>query len=100
MNWLFGVDDKDIKLSGLRKCLESFAFGSRKTYRRGNWSIANCGYDLDWELYYRNTPFMGRVAGEHAKFYNSYMPEKLAIKIAGIVESIFECTVDLDETYG
>lgn len=100
MNWLFGVDDKDIKLSGLRKCLESFAFGSRKTYRRGDWSIANGGYDLDWELSYRNRPFMGRVAGEHAKFYNSYMPEKLAIKIAGIVESIFECTVDLDETYG
>lgn len=96
-NWLFNVNDEDIRLSGLRKCIESFMNGSRGRYSRGKWSIANGGYDLEWELYYNNQPFMGKISDEDAKFYHTYMPEKLAYKIAGIVESIFECKVDMSK---
>lgn len=92
-NWLFNVNDEDIKLSGLRKCIEMFCNGSRDRYSRGKWSIAKGGYDLQWELYYNDQPFMG-MTGDEVKFYHTYMPEKLAYKIAGIVESIFDCTVD------
>lgn len=93
-NWLFNVNDEDIKLSGLRKCLDMFNNGSRGRYTRGKWSIANGGYDLDWEIYYNDQPFLGKTANDDAKFYHTYMPVKLAYKIAGIVESIFDCKVD------
>lgn len=99
-NWLFNVQDEDIKLSGLRKCLDLFANGSRGRYTRGKWSIANGGYDLDWELYYNNVPFMERVSGENPKFQHGYMPEKQAMKIVGVVEAIFDCKVDWEEYYG
>ena len=65
-NWLFNVNDEDIRLSGLRKCIESFMNGSRGRYSRGKWSIANGGYDLEWELYYNNQPFMGKISDEDA----------------------------------
>ena len=99
-NWLFNVQDEDIKLTGLKQCIEMFATGSRKKYTRGKWSIANGGYDLDWELYYNNVPFMSKVDGENAKFHNSYMPEKQAMKIVGVIEAIFDCKVDWEEFYG
>lgn len=99
-NWLFNVQDEDIKLAGLRKCLELFANGSRGRYTRGKWSIANGGYDLDWELYYNNVNFMEKVAGKNAKFQHGYMPEKIAMKIVGVVEAIFDCKVDWEEYYG
>lgn len=93
-NWVFNVNDEEIRLSGLRKCLESFLNGSRERYNRGKWSITSGGYDLDWELYYNDQPFMGKEKNDDAKFYHTYMPEKLAYKIAGIIESLFECKVD------
>ena len=99
-NWLFNVQDEDIKLAGLKKCIEMFANGSRKKYIRGKWSIENGGYDLDWELYYNDVPFMSKVSGENAKFHNSYMPEKQAMKIVGVIEAIFDCKVDWEEYYG
>lgn len=99
-NWLFNVQDEDIKLAGLRKCLEMFANGSRGRYTRGKWSIANGGYDLDWELYYNNVNFMEKMSGGNAKFQHGYMPEKIAMKIVGVVESIFDCKVDWEEYYG
>lgn len=99
-NWLFNVQDEDIKLAGLRKCLELFASGSRGRYTRGKWSIANGGYDLDWELYYNNVNFMEKVSGQNAKFQHGYMPEKIAMKIVGVVEAIFDCKVDWEEYYG
>ena len=93
-NWLFNVNDEEIRLSGLRKCLESFFNGSRDRYSRGKWSITTGGYDLEWELYYNDQPFVGKEKDGDAKFYHTYMPEKIAYKIAGIIESIFECKVD------
>lgn len=94
-NWLFGVDDEEIKLSGLRKCLESFINGSRGSYSRGRWKIAEGGYDMEWELYYNDKPFMDKVKNGNPKFQHTYMPEKLAFKIAGVVESVMELTVDM-----
>lgn len=99
-NWLFNVQDEDIKLAGLRKCLDMFANGSRKSYKRGKWSIANGANDLDWELYYNDVPFMERVVGKDPEFQNGYMPEKIALKIAGVVEAIFDCKVDCEKYYG
>lgn len=96
-NWVFGVNDEDIKLSGLRKCLESFNVGSRGRYSRGKWSIASGGYDLEWELYYNDQPFMGKTSNSDAEFYHTYMPEKIALKIAGVVESVMECVVDMSK---
>ena len=55
---------------------------------------------MDWELYYNNVPFMSKVDGENAKFHNSYMPEKQAMKIVGVIEAIFDCKVDWEEFYG
>lgn len=94
-NWLFNVNDEDIKLNGLRKSLESFANGTRGTYTRGKWKIANGGYDKDWELYYNETPFMEKISGQNPVFQHTYMPKKIAYKIAGVVESIFDCKVDM-----
>lgn len=99
-NWLFNVQDEDIKLAGLRKCLDMFANGSRKSYKRGKWSIANGANDLDWELYYNDVPFMERVVGKDPEFQNGYMPEKIALKIAGVVEAIFDCKVNCEKYYG
>lgn len=101
-NWLFNVQDEDIKLAGLRKCLDMFANGSRKSYKRGKWSIAEGGYDLDWQLYYNDVPFMEKEADKNPEFIisKSYMPEKIALKIAGVVEAIFDCKVDLRLYYG
>lgn len=101
-NWLFNVQDEDIKLAGLRKCLDMFANGSRKSYKRGKWSIAEGGYDLDWQLYYNDVPFMEKEADKNPEFIirKSYMPEKIALKIAGVVEAIFDCKVDLGLYYG
>ena len=99
-NWLFRVQDEDIKLSGLRKCLELFATGSRNSYQRGKWRIAEGGYDQEWELYYNNVPFMDKLSGENAKFQHSYMPEKIAMKIVGVVESVFDIKVDYEKYYG
>ena len=98
-NWLFNVQDEDIKLSGLRKCLELFANGTRNVYQRGKWHIAKGGYDQEWELYYNNVPFMDKISGENAKFENGYMPEKIAMKIVGVVESVFDIKVDWEEYY-
>lgn len=101
-NWLFNVQDEDIKLAGLKKCLDMFANGSRKSYKRGKWSIAEGGYDLDWQLYYNDVPFMEKEADKNPEFIisKSYMPEKIALKIAGVVEAIFDCKVDLRLYYG
>lgn len=99
-NWLFNVQNEDIKLSGLRKCLDMFANGSRGTYKRGKWSISNGEHILDWELCYNNVPFMRKVVEENPKFENGYMPEKQAMKIVGVVEAIFDCKVDWEEYYG
>ena len=98
-NWLFNVNDEDIKLSGLKKCLEMFVNGSRGVYTRGKWKIATGGYDMVWQLYYREVPFMERIDGENPKFLHNYMPEKQAMKIVGLVEAIFDCKVDWEEYY-
>ena len=98
-NWLFNVNDEDIKLSGLKKCLEMFVNGSRGVYTRGKWKIANNGYDMDWKLYYKEVPFMERTTGENPKFLHNYMPEKQAMKIVGLVEAIFDCKVDWENYY-
>lgn len=94
-NWLFGVNDEDIKLSGLRKCLESFVNGSRGSYSRGRWRISEGGYDMEWELYYNDKPFMDKTKHSNPKFQHTYMPEKIAFKIAGVVESIMDVVVDM-----
>lgn len=99
-NWLFKVQDEDIKLSGLRKCLELFATGSRNSYQRGKWRIGKGGYDQEWELYYNDAPFMDKVSGGNAAFENGYMPEKIAMKIVGVVESVFDIKVDYEKFYG
>ena len=99
-NWLFKVQDEDIKLSGLRKCLELFITGSRNSYQRGKWRIGKGGYDQEWELYYNDAPFMDKVSGGNAAFENGYMPEKIAMKIVGVVESVFDIKVDYEEFYG
>ena len=92
---LFGVDENDIKLSGLKQCLDAFNNGNRGDYKRGNWKIANGGYDLDWELYVNNVPFMERISGENPSFENTEMPYEIALKIAGVVEAVFDMKVDM-----
>ena len=94
-SFLFGVDENDIKLSGLKQCLDAFNNGNRGDYKRGNWKIVNGGYDLDWELYFNNVPFMERVSGENPSFENTEMPYEIALKIAGVVEAVFDMKVDM-----
>lgn len=96
-NWLFGINDEDIKLSGLRKCLDSFINGSRNSYSRGKWKIGVGGYDKEWELYYNDKPFMDKVKGEDPEFQHTYMPKDIALKIAGVVESIMDCKVNISK---
>lgn len=95
-NWLFNVNDEEIKLSGLRKCIESFVNGSRDKYSRGKWTISS-DTENEWKIYYNGQSFMGMGKDGEIKFYHTYMPEKLAYKIAGIVESIFETPVDMSK---
>lgn len=45
--------DKKLSLKGLRECLRTFDDNGRHA-RRGDWSIGNGGYDLDFEIYYKD----------------------------------------------
>ena len=97
-NWVFGVNDEEIKLSGLRKCIESFISGSRETYSRGKWKISNSNPDYEWEIYYNNQAFIGKKQNtDEVKFYHNYMPEKVALKISGVIESLLDVKVDLSK---
>ena len=50
--------------SQLRELLKTYKNGSRKSYTRGEWSIAEGGYDLWFEIYYKGIPKIQCVDGE------------------------------------
>lgn len=51
----------NISLRGLKQCLEHFDNYSCNWYENKNWQIAVGGYDLTWQLYWKN-PLGGTIA--------------------------------------
>jgi hypothetical protein len=87
-NWVFKVNDEEIKLAGLRQVIKSFVDGTRNKYSRGKWSI-EAEDSNNWELMYNEQKFIECKDAE-IKFKHNYMPYNLACKISGVIESIIE----------
>jgi hypothetical protein len=94
MNWLFGVNDEEISLSGLRNLIMTFMSGSRDVYIRKKWTIEGEEGKNNWLLSYNNKKFL-ECKDNNIYFLNNYMPYKLACKIAGVIESIMDIVVDM-----
>lgn len=68
---------KKIKLDGLKDVLQTFNdHGWEGSFSRGNWRIANGGYDLWFELYYKNQPVVQCVSGELSSNFGLDASEK------------------------
>lgn len=97
-NWVFNVNDEDIKLSGLKNLISSFMNGGRPAYNRGKWSITSTSDDSyskdNWELSYNGKVFL-ECRENYAWFKHNYMPFKLACKIAGVIEAFYGHAVDM-----
>ena len=98
MNWLFGVNDEEIRLAGLKNLISTFMSGSRDIYTRKRWTIEcgeNGGKD-NWILSYNGKKFL-ECKENYPFFLNNYMPFKFACKIAGVIESIMDRVVDMSQ---
>ena len=95
MNWLFGVNDEEIRLAGLRNLIMTFMSGSRDIYVRKKWAIEGDDSKETWVLSYNGKKFLECTDSIH--FLNNYMPFKLACKIAGVIESITDKVVDMSQ---
>lgn len=98
MNWLFGVNDEEIRLAGLKNLISTFMTGSRDIYTRKRWAIEgveNGGKD-NWILSYNGKKFL-ECKENYPFFLNNYMPFKFACKIAGVIESIMDRVVDMSQ---
>jgi hypothetical protein len=98
MNWLFGVNDEEIRLAGLKNLISTFMTGSRDIYTRKKWTIEggeNGGKD-NWILRYNGKKFL-ECKENYPFFLNNYMPFKFACKIAGVIESIMDRVVDMSQ---
>jgi hypothetical protein len=96
MNWLFGVNDEEISLIGLKNLIVTFMNGSRDYYVRKKWSIEGEEGKDNWTLSYNGKKFL-TCKENYPYFLNNYMPFKLACKIAGVVESIVGRFVSMNE---
>jgi ribosomal protein S6--L-glutamate ligase len=94
MNWVFKVNDEEIRLTGLRSLMNSFVNGTRNRYSRGKWSI-DAEDSNNWELMYNEQEFI-ECKDSEIKFKHSHMPYNMACKIAGVIESIIPTTVNMD----
>ena len=90
-NWVFQVNDEEIKLAGLRQVIKSFVDGTRNKYSRGKWSI-EAEDSKNWYLKYNDQKFI-ECKDAKIKFIHNYMPFKQACKISGVIESIIEGAV-------
>ena len=98
MNWLFGVNDEEIRLAGLKNLISTFMTGSRDIYTRKRWTI-ECGENGNkdnWTLSYNGKKFL-ECKENYPIFLNNYMPFKFACKIAGVIESIMDRVVDMSQ---
>jgi hypothetical protein len=96
MNWLFGVNDEEIRLAGLRNLIMTFITGSRGAYTRKKWTIESEENKDNWVLSYNSKKFL-ECKDSNIYFLNNYMPFKLACKIAGVIESIMDNVVDMSQ---
>lgn len=51
-------------LRNLRQCLRNYKDYGMRISRQGDWEIHDGGYDLQWELCYRNEIVLGKIRGE------------------------------------
>ena len=93
-NWLFGIDDEEIRLGGLKNIMETFIAGSRNEYKRKMWSISGNESKDNWVLSFNGKPIIECDEGSPT-FKHTYMPYKKACKIAGVIESILDKEVDM-----
>ena len=93
-NWLFGIDDEEIRLGGLKNIMETFVAGSRNEYKRKMWSISGNESKDNWVLSFNGKPIIECNEGSPT-FKHTYMPYKKACKIAGVIESILDKEVDM-----
>ena len=89
--------NETFELKGLRECLRSFDNNGRYA-RRGRWHIANGGYDLQWELYYDNTPIVDCVDSE-LEFIGRISDYSNANKVIKIILEEYDWCEYLEEMY-
>ena len=93
---MFGVNDEEIRLDGLRNLIMTFMNGSRDEYTRKKWTIEGEQYKDNWILSYNGKKFL-ECRENYPYFLNNYMPFKQACKIAGVIESILGRVVDMSK---
>lgn len=85
----------NISLRGLKQCLEHFDNYGGYWYETKNWQIAHGGYDLTWQLYWKD-PQYGIVAvvdcvnGRYLE--NDCLDDDVFNRIVKVVKSVFEYT--------
>lgn len=85
----------NISLRGLKQCLEHFDNYGCRWYETKNWKIAHGGYDLTWQLYWKD-PHYGTVAvvdcvnGRYLE--NDCLDDDVFNRIVKVVKSVFEYT--------
>jgi hypothetical protein len=73
-------------LGNLRKALITFDYNGRYS-SRGSWSIARGGYDLWFEICYKNTPVIHCVDGE---LENCCLSNDAYIKVCALIHSVYQ----------
>ena len=54
-----------VSTADLHKALNAYMEGDDNRYTRGDWSVAKGGYDLIFEVYYKDTPVADYVRDRH-----------------------------------
>lgn len=80
----------DISFKGLKSALKKFDENG-KYARCGHWSIANGGYDLYWEIYYKGCPVLQCIAGEVSGGLRPFQEftEEVENKLIKVVKSVY-----------
>ena len=76
----------------LKQVLQTFDRNGRLS-ERGNWKIANGGYDEEWELYYEGTPVANSV-GHEIKLCNNTFDETLIDFIKSVYTDYLEGSIN------
>ena len=67
---LEGLDKKDLR--DLKSVSKKFFSGNANSYKSGNWRISVGGYDLQYEVYYKEMPVFGCIDNEIEVYQSDY----------------------------
>ena len=72
----------------IREMLKTFDRNGKYS-KRGDFHIANGGYDLWWEMYYKGTPFMTCIYGNIEDYPCKGISEDDISKIRELIKEVF-----------